>query len=89
MGPFQLTHSYRMCVLKHSKLLSLTVRKECFNTLEFLVSQKRFHPRGRPFVLVYSVTQDRVPCQPLCNTKHHRRRCVLAFLPLGALLRHA
>ena len=45
----------RMCVLKHSKLISLTVRKECFNTLGFFISQKRFHRLGRPFTTVYRV----------------------------------
>ena len=45
----------RMCVLKHSKLISLTVRKECFNTLGFFISQKRLHRLGRPFTTVYRV----------------------------------
>jgi len=39
----------RECVLKHSKLLSLTVRKECFNTLPFFALEEEFHPIGRPF----------------------------------------
>ena len=45
----------RMCVLKHSKLLRLPVRKECFNTLGFFISQKRLHRLGRPFTTVYRV----------------------------------
>ena len=44
-----------MCVLKHSKLLRLPVRKECFNTLGFFISQKRLHRLGRPFTTVYRV----------------------------------
>ena len=40
---------FEMCVLKHSKLLSLTVRKECFNTLPFFALEEEFHPIGRPF----------------------------------------
>jgi hypothetical protein len=39
--------------------------KEPFNTLRFLVSQKRFHPVVRPFVLSYSVTQALVACNHL------------------------
>jgi len=52
-----------MCVLKHSKLLRLPVRKECFNTTNFFIYKKISHPRRRPFVLVYSVAQDLVSCQ--------------------------
>ena len=37
----------RMCVLKHSKLLRLPVRKECFNTLGFFYVQEH-KPSPRP-----------------------------------------
>ena len=46
---------FPMCVLKHSKLLRLPVRKECFNTLWFFTLQIVFHPTGRPFTTVYRV----------------------------------
>jgi hypothetical protein len=36
-----------MCVLKHSKLLRLPVRKECFNTLGFFYVQEH-KPSPRP-----------------------------------------
>ena len=38
-----------MCVLKHSKILRLPVRKECFNTNWFFLPHKGFHPSRRPF----------------------------------------
>ena len=38
---------FRMCVLKHSKLLRLPVRQECFNTLGFFYVQEH-KPSPRP-----------------------------------------
>ena len=38
---------FPMCVLKHSKLLRLPVRKECFNTLGFFYVQEH-KPSPRP-----------------------------------------
>ena len=48
-GNILLNTLFGMCVLKHSKLLRLSVRKECFNTIYFFLPQKGFHPSRRPF----------------------------------------
>jgi hypothetical protein len=59
-----------MCVLKYSKLLSLTVRKEYFNTLPFLAPEEEFHPIGRPFVHVLSADWDLVSLNTFAINLH-------------------
>ena len=50
---------FPMCVLKHSKLLRLPVRKECFNTLGFFYVQEH-KPSPRPPVYFLECLWDRV-----------------------------
>jgi hypothetical protein len=61
----------------------LLADRECFDTIQFLVPHKGFHPGRRPFVLVYSVAQDLVSCQHLMLPTQQK---TLGFLVLGFLL---
>ena len=57
---------FPMCVLKHSKLLRLPVRKECFNTLGFFYVQEH-KPSPRPPICNFKVLPARVALHSIKN----------------------
>ena len=67
--PGQIYTLLPMCVLKHSKLLRLPVRKECFNTLGFFYVQEH-KPSPRPPVYFLECLWDRVSvCTKMKNPR--------------------